>query len=453
MTPRRRVGRWLALLVCAALALTGCDIYSVPLPGGANVGSKPMTVHVMFRDVLDLVPQSTVKVNDVTVGKVTKIQLKGYTADVTIQMKGSTRLPDNERAAIQQTSLLGEKFIALLRPASPGSGRLGNGDVIPLSRTGRNPEVEEVLKALSALLNGGGVGQLKTIAHELNTAVGGREQDVRSVLDQLHYFMGELDRNKAAVVQAIDNVDRLARELRHQEGTIKLALDNLPAAIRSVNGQRHDLVRVLSALDRLSGVGVRVIKASKGATIDSLRDLAPVLYQLAKAGSALPRSLQIGLTYPFLDAAVGNSPQVARNLHIGDYVNLSAYVNLDLTSVAIGLPKLGDTLKGAICTQVPPSAGGLGKLCDSLAKILNKLPSTPTVKLPLKGLLGGGGTSTGTKTPKNLLGQLGSGSGLLGHGRAPAGPAHHQGRSGRSSPSPDRHESGIGTLLAQGVTR
>ena len=33
-----------------------------------------------FRDVLDLVPDSTVKVNDVTVGKITDVQLQGYTA-------------------------------------------------------------------------------------------------------------------------------------------------------------------------------------------------------------------------------------------------------------------------------------------------------------------------------------------------------------------------------------
>ena len=46
-----------------------------------------MTVHVQFRDVLDLVPQSTVKVNDVTVGKVTDVSLKGYSADVTLEIK------------------------------------------------------------------------------------------------------------------------------------------------------------------------------------------------------------------------------------------------------------------------------------------------------------------------------------------------------------------------------
>ena len=54
-----------------------------------------------------------------------------------------------------------------------------------MDRTGQNPEVEEVLGALSLLLNGGGVGQLQTITRELNKTLHGREGDARSVLHQI----------------------------------------------------------------------------------------------------------------------------------------------------------------------------------------------------------------------------------------------------------------------------
>lgn len=353
---RRRLAGQLVLLLCVVLGLSGCGtVYDLPLPGGASVGSNPITVHVMFRDVLDLVPQSTVKMDDITVGKVTAITLRGYHADVTIELPHNIDLPDNARADIRQTSLLGEKFVSLSAPPDP-RGHLGNGDTIGLDQTGRNPEVEEVLGALALLLNGGGVGQLKTIATELNHAVGGRESDIRSVLDQLHAFMGELDRNKAAIVDAIDNVNRLASQLRRQDGTIKKTLDDLPAALRSLNGQRADLVRMLKSLQRLSGVGVRVIRASKASTIDSLRDLAPVLTSFAKAGQDMPKALQVFLTYPFVDAAVGNDPQVARNLHMGDFTNLSVRLDLDLKKLTLPeLPLPTATLPGPVqdvCKQV-----------------------------------------------------------------------------------------------------
>jgi phospholipid/cholesterol/gamma-HCH transport system substrate-binding protein len=300
MSPRRRLLRPVAMVASAMVVLSGCgSIYDVPLPGGAKVGSNPITVHVEFRDVLDLVPQSTVKVDDVTVGKVKAVALKGYTADVTLSLPHNIDLPDNSRAEIRQTSLLGEKFVSLEAPTdNPSSNKLGDGDVIPLSRTNRNPEVEEVLGALSLLLNGGGVGQLKTIASELNTTLGGREQDVRSVLDQLRSFMGQLASNKEQIVSSIESLNRLALQLKQQDGSIKLALDDLPAALHSIDGQRKDLIKTLHALSKLSGIGVKVIQASKVSTINSLRDLAPVLGQLAAAGSNFPKSLQVFLTYP-----------------------------------------------------------------------------------------------------------------------------------------------------------
>ena len=70
----------LLLLLVLVLTTSACefDVYELPLPGGADVGDDPMTVTVTpFRDVLDLVPQSTVKVNDVSVGQVTDIELDG----------------------------------------------------------------------------------------------------------------------------------------------------------------------------------------------------------------------------------------------------------------------------------------------------------------------------------------------------------------------------------------
>ena len=335
-----RAGRMAALACASVLALSGCefDVYSLPLPGGADLGDDPYSVQVEFRDVLDLVPQSSVKVNDVTVGKVTDIELEGYHAEVTLALRGDVELPDDALARIRMTSLLGEKFVSLEPPAEGASDDLlEDGDVIPLARSGRNPEVEEVLGAMSLLLNGGGVAQLKTIATELNKAFEGRESDVRSVLDQLDTFMRQLDDNKGDIIEAIESLNALAVSINEQRGSIELALDEMPAALASIDKQRDDLVKMLEALNELSAVGTEVIRQSKVATVDSLRSLDPVLTKLAEAGDSLPKAFQVFLTYPFVDAVVGRNPAQARNLHMGDYTNLSVQMDIDLTK---GLPTI-----------------------------------------------------------------------------------------------------------------
>ena len=110
---------------------------------------------------------------DVPVGRVDEIELgDDWTAVVTVTVNGDVDLPANAVAAIQQSSLLGEKYIELAAPGGVRSqGQLEDGALIPLERTNRNVEVEELLGALSLVLNGGGLAQLQTINRELGEAL------------------------------------------------------------------------------------------------------------------------------------------------------------------------------------------------------------------------------------------------------------------------------------------
>ncbi|WP_210650066.1 MCE family protein [Nocardioides sp. SYSU D00065] len=366
----------LVLAVWAAMWLSACDasVYSLPLPGGPDVGEDPITVKVEFADVLDLVPQSTVKVNDVNVGKVTAIDLQGYQALVTLELRRDVDLPGNAVAELRQTSLLGEKFVELRAPEEGAvADRLEDGEVIPIERAGRNPEVEEVLGALSLLLNGGGVAQLKTITQELNSALEGREDSARSVLRNLRGLTGQLDENKADIVAAIESLNRLAIAAEKQLPTIDRALEELPSALHSIDRQRDDLVEMLTALDELSSVAVDVIARSKGATITSLERLHPVLSQLAASGDDFTNAFHVFLTYPFVDEVVGRDPQVARNLHMGDYTNLSITLDVDLTAVPTTIPTTLPT-QACIPLSALPQDGPLpdtSRLCQDALDAIN----------------------------------------------------------------------------------
>ncbi|MFJ1583533.1 MCE family protein [Streptomyces sp. NPDC088197] len=310
-----------------ALALAGCslNVQNVPLPGGADLGGHPYTVKADFADVLDLVPQASVRVNDVAVGRVTKIGLgaDGWSATVTMKVNGKVRLPANAYAHLEQSSLLGEKYIQLSAP--PGtraaSGTLRDGAVIPASRTNRNPEVEEVFGALSMLLNGGGVAQLKTISVELNKALTGNEPQIRSMLHQVDTLVSDLDAHKQDITDALDGVNELSATLAARDQNIGTVLTGLSPGLKVLEQQRGSLVTMLRSLDTLSGVAVDTVNRSKDDMVADLKALAPTLRRLADAGDALPDSLQVLVTYPFTDEVLNGVK--------GDYLN----VYLDLTAV------------------------------------------------------------------------------------------------------------------------
>ncbi|MEU1090147.1 MCE family protein [Streptomyces sp. NPDC005892] len=318
-----------ALGVALVLVVTQVDtpsfdgIEQLPLPGGADLGDHPYEITAEFADVLSLAPQSSVKVNDVAVGRVTDIALgrDGWTAKVTMRINGSVDLPANAFARLEQSSLLGEKFVQLAPPTDGrAEGALANGDRIPLVRTNRNPEVEEVLGALSLLLNGGGVSQLKTITTELNKALTGQQPEIRSMLQRVDTLVTDLDDHKEDITQALDGVNRLSATLATRKQDVGTVLTGLSPGLKVLEDQRGQLLTMLRSLDTLSTVAVDTINKSKADMIADLKALAPTLQALADSGDALPDSLQVLATYPFTD-------EVLRGVK-GDYLN----VYLDMTA-------------------------------------------------------------------------------------------------------------------------
>ncbi|MFE6781221.1 MCE family protein [Streptomyces sp. NPDC057680] len=291
-------------------------IEDLPLPGGADLGPHPYTVTAELDDVLSLVPQSAVKVNDVAVGRVTAIELgttDTWSARVTLKINGDVRLPADAGARLEQSSLLGEKYIQLVAPPKDAGARLTDGSVIPLARTSRNTEVEEVFGALSLLLNGGGVNQLKTITRELNAALGGREPEVRSMLRRVNTLVTTLDAHRGDITRALGGINRLSATLAGRKKDVDTVLTGLSPGLKTLENQRGSLLTMLRALDTLSGVAVTTIDASKKDMVADLKALAPTLTALADAGADLPESLQVLLTYPFTD-------EVLRGVK-GDYLN------------------------------------------------------------------------------------------------------------------------------------
>jgi phospholipid/cholesterol/gamma-HCH transport system substrate-binding protein len=377
--------RAFALMLGLTTALSGCQfrgVSSLPLPGGVDTGSHPYEVKMVFENVLDLVPQSECRVNDVPVGMVTKISLENWRAVVTCRLRNTVDLPGNAVAAISQTSLLGEKYVALSAPQGQTPvGKLTSGAEIPLDRTSRSTEVEEVLSAMSMLVTGGGLEQISTINHELNAALAGHTGQLRDVLNQLNTFVGTLDRQKGQIVSTIDKVDRLSATLAKHNKTIADTIDSTGPAVKVLASQRKDLTKLLVNMDRLGTVATRIINRSQGDTVANLRSLQAILENTNKASQTIPKILGGLFTFPF--------PQTVSQALKGDYGNL--FVSLDLN--------VGDIAHNFLAGT---PLEGVSKAADKLQNLLppprTSVPDTPLGVLPLTpgGQNGGTGGTGGT---------------------------------------------------------
>jgi phospholipid/cholesterol/gamma-HCH transport system substrate-binding protein len=385
----RRGLRAAALAGIAAVTITGCGFkgaYSLPLPGGAAHGPT-YSVTAIFDDVQDLTPQAAVRVNDVAVGDVTGITVgKDLKAHVRMKINSTVHLPANAEATLGQTTLLGEKFVALAPPSNgiAPRGQLANGAVLKDGSTADLPDVEQVFGLLSNVLNGGDLGDLQTITVELTKALSGREAAVRDVLGQLTTFVSSLNTQKTQIVRALDQLDRLTTTLRKGDSTIATALTDLGPGLKVLADERAQFTGLLQNLSKFGRVATRVINASRADTVAGLRDLQPILGHLAGAGGNLPRALEILITFPFprnIDAAAP-----------GDYTNLEA--SLDLGPIICTLlsslkpPKIPGAGGGLLGGVIPLPKGVTDAQKAVLTQLLNGIPLA-------KCSGGSGGTTTG----------------------------------------------------------
>ena len=323
-----------AATVLLITTVSGCGwqgLNSMRLPGTAGSGSDAYTVTAQLPDVTNIQPNSRVRVGDVTVGNVVKIERQGWHALVTMTLNGDVELPGNATATVGQTSLLDTLHVELAPPTdSAPAGRLHEGSQIPLSHARAYPTTEQTLASLALLFNGGGLGQVQDITEAFSTALSGREYDLRAFNDQFNRFMSQLNGQRDDIIAATDSMNRLVSQFSAQKPTVERALKTIPEALTVLRDQRERMADAFDHVGKLSALTTDTVNKSKDNLVKDLNDLGPVFESLANAGPALTRSASAFSTFGFPKEQI---PTIFR----GDYGNATLVVDLTLSRLDQGL--------------------------------------------------------------------------------------------------------------------
>jgi phospholipid/cholesterol/gamma-HCH transport system substrate-binding protein len=318
----------------AALTLTGCafqGLNSLPLPGAVGRGPDANVYHVEIANVGTLESNSPVMISDVVVGSVGKMTVQGWHADVEVSVKPDVVVPANAVATIGQTSLLGSMHVALNPPLGQApEGRLAPGATLPLDKSSTYPSTEQTLASLSAVVNGGGLGQIGDVIHNFNAALSGHEGQVRDLLSRLDDFVGLLDEQHDDIIASIQQLNRVSSTFAGQHGDITRALQKIPPAIDVLVKERPQITTALEKLGTFSDTANRLVNDTQADLVKNLQNLGPTLKALADVGPDLDRALAYLPTFPFPQNLIDRGAR-------GDYMNLFAV--LDLT-----VPRLKRTL-------------------------------------------------------------------------------------------------------------
>lgn len=307
--PKRTVVSVVLVIAFASLCLGGLGYIAINM-GLSGPWNNDFQLRAEFTTANGLVPQAEVRVSGVHVGTVVSI---GDSSDggalVSMRLQPGIQLRQGTRAVIRPKTLLGEKFVELVRPQASNDAYLASGATIAKTLTGQAVEIDDILNAMDAPTR----KAMSESFRELGVAVDGRQQAIAQALPPLDATLAnlrplarvgenrqkELDRiltNLNTIMQALaDEQDQLGR-LVDSGNTV---MSGIAARDQALAGTVQNGAAVFSSLDQaFNGVTAadRASLAKSPPTISAGRNLLastnPQVDQL------LPEFLLAQISYP-----------------------------------------------------------------------------------------------------------------------------------------------------------
>lgn len=271
----------LAVLGVLALVAAGCN------PGGSDT----IELTASFDDVGDLVTNAHVRAGDVPIGLVTDIELTDdHQALVTMEVKRDTGLPASTEAALDRTSLLGERYIDL-RPLTDGgevaAADSGLTDGTHLTNTRVVTDFEDVVSSGDRVLSVVATDQLYAAIETGAVAFGGRGGLLGQFITDVEGFVGTYGDHRDDLLELIDALDRFATTMAPDAERNAEALTTLRDASEVLEAEDDRLLDALVDLTELSGNGERIMAAHRTETEDAIRRLRILLAQITAVDGGL----------------------------------------------------------------------------------------------------------------------------------------------------------------------
>lgn len=368
MSVRRRLAAVTTAALLVTLVLAGCSTGgAVDALRPASVAEDQWRLSALFDDALNLPEGAPVKLGGVVVGKVVAIEPDDYQARVEMAIDDGVRVPADSSFRLRYTTALGEVYVDV----TPGRGRaLADGATVDTAVTSTAPTVEDSLASASLLVNGGSLGQVQTIVHELNTALTGRVSATKGMLGETDRFLAQVLSSTREIDRVLTSLDDASATLDRRERTINRAVHQIRPAARSLDRSTEDLARLLRRTDSMAVTADRLVTRTRDDLTLVVEELGPVLEEVVGIEDRLVPSLDTLAEFARrMDAA---SPT--------DYLNLKFLLRMDNPSLNDG-------------TDDGPGDGDDGPLPETPLPGLPDLPllDLPS-ELPSSGPLGGDGS-------------------------------------------------------------
>lgn len=313
-TPSAAVKRILLVLAVVILA-----VYAIVQAINRPVSGDVQTYRAEFTDVFGLRENGDVRVRGVQVGKVVDISLqRSGVARVEFTVRSRDRLTDQDELAIRFQNLVGQRYLAILRPGeearadsgeavpAPGTATPLDPDVlIPADRTSGSFDITRLFNGLRPILQGADPAVFNTFADNMIKLLQGEDGvgvgDVLGDVEKLSAFASD----KSQMIRVIlTNLGVVADQLQGKSSIIENLMGNMEMLFNTLEGNLELLKGAFGEGARVFPPIVEVMKSTFDLSLGGHDHVRDRLMELIPDTDALAASISV---VPSLMAAVNGS--------------------------------------------------------------------------------------------------------------------------------------------------
>lgn len=277
----------------------------------SSCSDNGQVVTARFVSAAPLVVGNQVKIDGITVGKITSMRVRNGMAEVAMNLD-PTAMPLHSDATfmIRPASLLGERYVDIDR-GTPSAPLLDMSQTVPVSHTKTNVGLDEVLNTMDDPASEG----LAMLVTTLGTGVRGNGQNVDETIQQLAPNMKDI-RALAAILKnhnellgaLVQDSEPVVGALADKDGqTLDQLVSSSDRLLGATASQQADLERTISDLPGALKSGRKTLKSLS----DTADEAAPTLDAMQPFTDHLPKiSKELRNFSEALDPALASSRPV-----------------------------------------------------------------------------------------------------------------------------------------------
>jgi phospholipid/cholesterol/gamma-HCH transport system substrate-binding protein len=330
-----------------------------------------------FQTANGLVPEAEVRISGVHVGNVVSIDgSSDGGAMVTMALQPDVQLRQDVRAVIRPKTLLGEKFVELVRAPGSNAPYLPNDSLIPRSQTGQAIEIDDILNAMDAPTR----QAMSESFRQLGIALDNRQSDLQNSL-------GPLD-------QTMTNLRPLARVGEQRQQQLDRILTNLNIIMQALADEQDQLGQIIDQGDTV----MSAIASRDQALAGTVQNGAAVFGSLDQAFSGVTAADRASLQESPATIAAGRQTLALTNPQVDQLLP-----ELLLAQVTYPNDQLNISDAESI-TLAQEWISAFAKQCGVPQTNCLRIVGTPLVATPGNPLSAGSlpGTSSGAAVPSSL---------------------------------------------------